>query len=73
MIGHIYFYGHVFKDNILGEEKANLIDPMRTSIKCGLRPSMHSDYNCQPVDPIRCLANAVTRKMKHDGSVLNVE
>ena len=32
---------------------------------------MHSDYNCQPVDPIRCLYNAVTRKMKANGQVLN--
>jgi predicted amidohydrolase YtcJ len=32
---------------------------------------MHSDYNCQPVDPIRCLSNAVNRKTKHDGTVIN--
>lgn len=32
---------------------------------------MHSDYNCQPVDPLRCIYNAVTRKMKFNHDVLN--
>ena len=44
---------------------------MRSAIDLGLRPTMHSDYNCQPVDPIRCIYNAVTRIMKTNGEVLN--
>lgn len=71
LIGHVYYYGHVFKKYILGEERADLVDPMRSAMELGLRPTMHSDYNCQPVDPLRCLYNAVTRKMKYNHEVLN--
>jgi hypothetical protein len=44
---------------------------MRSAIDCGLIPTTHSDYNCQPIDPLRCIYNAVTRIMKANGEVLN--
>lgn len=44
---------------------------MKSAMDFGLRPTMHSDYNCQPVDPLRCLYNAVTRKMKFNNETLN--
>lgn len=44
---------------------------MRSAIDLGLRPTVHSDYSCQPVDPIRCIYNAVTRIMKANGLPLN--
>ena len=72
LIGHIYYYGGVFQNFILGKERASVIDPMKTAIELGLRPTIHSDYNCQPLDPIRCIYNAVTRIMRNtEGKVLN--
>lgn len=44
---------------------------MKTAFDLGLKPTIHSDYNCQPVDPLRCIQNAVTRKIKRGGKVLN--
>jgi predicted amidohydrolase YtcJ len=71
LIGHVYYYGAVFRDKILGAQRADLIDPMKSALECGLTPTIHSDYNCQPVDPLRCIYNAVTRIMKDNGEVLN--
>lgn len=71
LIGHVYYYGKVFKEDILGEERANLIDPVKSAIDIGLRPTLHSDYNCQPIDPLRCIYNAVTRIMHGTNEVLN--
>lgn len=70
LIGHVYYYGRAFQEHILGPERARMIDPMKSASELKLRPSMHSDYNCQPVDPIRCIYNSVTRKMKYNGEVL---
>jgi hypothetical protein len=32
LIGHIYYYGHSFRDEILGEERSDLVDPLKTAI-----------------------------------------
>jgi predicted amidohydrolase YtcJ len=61
LIGHVYYYGQVFRDKILGYERSKLVDPMKSAINTGLIPTIHSDYNCQPIDPLRCMYNAVTR------------
>lgn len=47
------------------------MDPMRSAYELGLTPTMHSDYNCQPVDPLRCIHNAVTRIIKKTNKVIN--
>lgn len=70
LIGHVYYYGQFFKDNILGERK---IDSTRTALKKGLKISLHSDYLSQPIDPLRCVSNAVTRKSYVSGEVINEE
>lgn len=70
LIGHIYYYGEVF-EKILGEERARKMDPLKSAFDMGLKPTIHSDYNCQPVNPLRCICNAVTRKAKISGKVIN--
>lgn len=69
LIGHIYYYGEVFQKN-LGVERAKLMDPLKTAFQCQLRPTIHSDWNCQPIDPLRCIHNAVTRKVRPTGEVI---
>lgn len=70
LIGHVYYYGQVF-EKILGKERAALTDPVNSAYKYKLKPTFHSDYNCQPVGPLRCIYNAVTRKVKSTGKILN--
>lgn len=64
LIGHIYYYGDVFMD-MLGGKRASLIDPVKSAIDLELRPTLHSDHGCQPIDPIRCIFNAVTRTIRY--------
>ncbi|WP_295436420.1 amidohydrolase [uncultured Thiodictyon sp.] len=71
LIGHVYFYGAVFRDTIFGEPRANLIDPCRSALAKGLRISLHSDYSCEPLEPIRYIHNAVTRNLRGTTEQLN--
>ena len=71
LIGHIYYYGKVFRDDIVGKERADLTDGLKTALKYDRRPSIHSDYSCQPIDPIRCIYNAASRIIRDTGEVLN--
>lgn len=71
LIGHVYYYGAVFRDQIFGPARANLIDPCNTALKKGLRISLHSDYNCQPISPLRYIHNAVTRNIRNTEQQLN--
>lgn len=71
LIGHVYYYGAVFRDHIFGPARANLIDPCKTALEKGLRISLHSDYNCQPISPLRYVHNAVTRNIRNTKQQLN--
>ena len=71
LIGHVYFYGAVFRDQILGAQRANLIDPCKSALNKGLRISLHCDYNCTPLEPIRYIHNAVTRNLRGTSEQLN--
>jgi predicted amidohydrolase YtcJ len=67
----VYFYGAVFRDQILGAQRANLIDPCKSALNKGLRISLHCDYNCTPLEPIRYIHNAVTRNIRGTSEQLN--
>jgi predicted amidohydrolase YtcJ len=71
LIGHVHFWGRAFRDRLLGPERADRIDPCRSALRGGLRISLHSDYNVTPIDPLRCVQNAVLRDMREGGGVLN--
>lgn len=71
LMNHVYFWGRAFMDNIVGPEKAGHLDRMASALKAGLRPSLHSDYNVTPIDPLRAVQTAVTRKVQDGGKVLN--
>jgi predicted amidohydrolase YtcJ len=73
LIGHVHFWGRAFQDRILGPERAKRIDPCRSALDQGLRISLHSDFNVTPIDPLRCVENAVVRDMKEGGGVLAPE
>lgn len=71
LIGHVHFWGRAFRDNILGPERANLIDPCASVLKAGLKPSLHSDWNVTEIGPLDKVEQAVTRIMRDGGEVLN--
>lgn len=71
LIGHVHYWGKAFQQRILGPDRASMLDRCRSAIDKGLRISLHSDYNVTPIDPLRCIQNAVVRDMREGGGVLN--
>lgn len=71
LIGHVHYWGRAFRDRLLGPERADRLDPCRSALAGGLKISLHSDYNVTPIDPLRCIENAVVRDMREGGGILN--
>jgi predicted amidohydrolase YtcJ len=70
LIGHVHYWGRAFRDDILGPERADLLDRCRSVLNAGLRASVHSDWNVTEIRPLRMVENAVTRIMRDGGQVL---
>jgi len=60
-IGHVFYWGQVFFQDILGPERANRIDPCASLKTRGIRFSLNSDATTTTVEPLRYIENAVTR------------
>jgi predicted amidohydrolase YtcJ len=73
LIGHVYYWGRAFQDNIFGRERTQLLDRCGSALKAGLRISLHSDYNVTPIQPLRFIQTAVMRTMQDGGEVLTPE
>lgn len=71
LIGHVYYWGKAFRDNILGPQRADFYDPCQSALERGLRISLHSDFNVTTIEPLRYIDNAVNRRMRDGGQVLN--
>ncbi len=71
LIGHVYYWGRAFRDDILGPARADRLDPCASALRGGLRPTLHSDWNVTEIEPLRMVENAVTRVMRDGGEVLN--
>jgi predicted amidohydrolase YtcJ len=73
LIGHVHYWGRAFRDELFGAERARRLDPCASALAGGLRISLHSDYNVTPIDPLRCIQNAVVRDMRTGGEILAPE
>lgn len=73
LIAHVYWWGQVMRDSILGPQRAAGLHPVDTALAFGLRPSLHSDYNVSPIHPLRSASIAVLRTTADDGEVLGPE
>ncbi|MCB1027738.1 MAG: amidohydrolase [Microthrixaceae bacterium] len=74
LIGHVHYWGRAFRDEIVGPEKARLLDRTASCTTAGIRWTLHSDEMVTPIDPLRCVENAVTRSLwREPGSVLAPE
>ena len=72
LIGHVTYWGYVFKTGIF-EERVNVLIPCQSAVSKGMRISLHSDYWVTPPGPLRIMEQAITRIMERDpeGNVLN--
>ncbi len=72
LIGHVHYWGQAFRDEILGPERARLLGRTRSCDEAGIRWTIHSDELVTPMDPLRCIENAVTRELwREPGVALN--
>ncbi|HEY1591223.1 MAG TPA: amidohydrolase family protein [Solirubrobacteraceae bacterium] len=63
-------WGRVLRDNTLGPERAAGLHRLNTAVKCGLRMSVHSDYNVTPIHPLLAARTSVLRQTQDGGEVL---
>lgn len=60
---HTFYWGEEHLAN-LGTERASFISPMKSAIQQGLTCSNHSDFSVTPMDPMRMMWSAVTRRSR---------
>ncbi len=70
LANHIYYWGRVLRDNIIGPHRAAGLHRMNSAVRNGLRVSLHSDYNVSPMHPLLLARTAVLRQTQEDGDVL---
>ncbi len=63
LIGHVHWWGKTFRDRIFGNDKAVLLDRTGACEKAGIRWTLHSDEPVTEMGPLRCIENAVTRRL----------
>jgi len=63
LIGHVYYWGQAMRDKVFGHAKACLLDRTAACEEKGIRWTLHSDEPVTEMGPLRCVENAVTRKM----------
>ncbi|MFN9645540.1 MAG: amidohydrolase [Cyanobacteriota bacterium] len=65
---HAFFYGDVHIAN-LGLERASRMSPMASALALGRHCSNHNDFSVTPLEPMRMLQTAMTRRSR-SGQVL---
>ena len=73
LIGHVYYWGRAFVDDVFGLDKASLLDRTGSCENKGIRWTIHSDDPVTEMNPLRCIENAVTRKMWKSDELLSPE
>ena len=62
LIGHVHYWGVAMRDEVFGEEKAQLLDRCRSCEQAGVGFSVHSDFMVTDPVPLHMIEMAVTRK-----------
>ena len=71
LMNHVRLWGKAMRDNILGPERANLLDRYGSAVTAGLRASFHCDFSVSPIGPLNYIATAAARTMADGAEVLN--
>ncbi|MCI2229101.1 amidohydrolase [Polaribacter sp. MSW13] len=61
-INHLYYYGDALKSDILGEQRAEKILPIKTIEENNIKYSLHADQPMFESNPFRLIQTAVERK-----------
>jgi predicted amidohydrolase YtcJ len=71
----LYLYGAEYREQLFGVPRAELMCPFGAAVKAGLPFSLHSDAPAMglPINPLRHVQTAVTRRCATDSSVLGAE
>lgn len=62
LIGHVHYWGVAMRDEVFGEEKAQLLDRCKSAEDAGVGFSLHSDFMVTDPVPLHMIEMAVTRK-----------
>ena len=62
LIGHVHYWGVAMRDEVFGEEKAQLLDRCRSVEEAGVGFTLHSDFMVVDPDPLHMIEMAVTRR-----------
>lgn len=60
-MGHVFYWGRVFQQRILGADVAQNIDPVGALLSRGVKVSLHSDAPVSPPFPLLFVQTAVNR------------
>ena len=71
LMNHVRLWGKVMRDDILGAQRAALLDRYASVVNAGLRASFHCDFSVSPIGPLNYIATAAARTMADGGEVLN--
>ena len=68
----VYLYGGAFRDQIFGPARAEFMSPFGAAAQAGVGFSLHSDAPATglPINPLRHVQTAVTRRCAIDGSTV---
>jgi predicted amidohydrolase YtcJ len=59
---HIHYWGDRHRDIFLGRDRAARLNPLATAASRSITFSLHNDSPITPIDPLRSIQTAVTRK-----------
>ena len=62
LIGHVHYWGVAMRDDVFGEEKAQLLDRCRSAEEAGVGFTLHSDFMVTDPVPLHMIEMAVTRQ-----------
>jgi predicted amidohydrolase YtcJ len=62
LIGHVHYWGVAMRDEVFGEEKAQLLDRCKSCEEAGVGFTLHSDFMVTDPNPLQMIEMAVTRR-----------
>jgi predicted amidohydrolase YtcJ len=62
LIGHVHYWGVAMRDEVFGEEKAQLLDRCQAVEDAGVGFTLHSDFMVTDPVPLHMIEMAVTRR-----------
>lgn len=71
----VYLYAAAYRDQLFGPERADFMVPVGAAARLGIGYSLHSDNPAAglPLNPLRLVQTAVTRRCMVDGSVVGAD